>query len=137
MIDILLVEDNPEDVKLTQEALVDTGIPARLRTLMDGAQAMDYVNKQGDYADEPTPDVVFLDLNLPKRNGHAVLEELRRNVNWVSIPVVVLTVSRQQEEIVHALDNGMNFYMNKPVEPVKLASILNMVIEFWIKEKAS
>ena len=130
-LEILLVEDNQLDARLTEEALLDTGLENRLTTVEDGEAAISYLSRVGKYKESLRPDVVLLDLNLPKKDGQIVLEEMRRHPELEDIPVVVLTVSKKDEDITRALDSRMNYYMCKPVDPRQLFSVLEAVNELW------
>ncbi len=128
---ILLVEDTPSDVTLTEEALKDCPLDSKLAVVYDGEQAIDYLRRKGGHADAPRPDVILLDLNMPKKDGHEVLNEMKDDSDLESIPVVVLTVSQHEEEIVRAMDLKMNYYLNKPVNSKTLYPILLSIKELW------
>lgn len=130
-IEILLVEDSPADISLTEEALKDSGVLYRLSVVNDGEQAMDYLLKKSSYANSATPDVILLDLNMPKKTGHEVLAEMKEYPRLLEIPVVVLTVSQAEEDHAKALALNMNYYMSKPVTAVRLASILEAINDLW------
>jgi two-component system, chemotaxis family, response regulator Rcp1 len=119
---ILLVEDTPSDIRLTQEALKEGSLKYELTVLNDGEQAMEYFRKVAGTDEQP--DLVLLDLNMPKKNGHEVLAEMQEIEALKSIPVILLTVSRDEEEILHALDVKMNYYLGKPVTSEKLNTLL-------------
>jgi CheY-like chemotaxis protein len=123
-IKILLAEDSPDDVRLTIEALKDAGVPNELYTTEDGQEAVEFLFKQGKYSVAPTPDLVLLDLNLPKKTGHDVLKEMQAIPKFHEIPVVLLTVSQSEDDIARALETGMSYYMRKPVEAERLSSVL-------------
>ena len=126
-LEILLVEDSPADVRLTQEALKDINIQYNLTVVNDGEDAMTYLNKQKKIK---LPDVILLDLNLPRKNGHEVMEEIKNDEIFEQIPVVVLTVSQDEEDVLKALDLKMNYYINKPVNSNRLGAVLQMINEF-------
>jgi CheY-like chemotaxis protein len=126
-INILLVEDSPDDVRLTEEALLDAGLNNTLFVVEDGEEAVLFLERTGKYADAADPDIVLLDLNLPKRSGHEVLAEMKANPRYAETPVVLLTVSQSEDDIAKALDTGMNYYMRKPVEPKRLLSVLEAI----------
>ncbi len=130
-VEILLVEDSPADIALTEEALKESGLENTLTIVTDGEQAIEYLNKRGKYKDAESPDLILLDLNMPKKNGHEVLEVIKDNPKLEEIPVVVLTVSEAEEDIARALGLKMNYYLNKPVNVQKLAPILTTIIELW------
>ncbi|MBA3856223.1 MAG: response regulator [Cyanobacteria bacterium PR.3.49] len=130
-VEILLVEDSPADIALTEEALKESGLENTLTIVTDGEQAIEYLSKRGKYKDAESPDLILLDLNMPKKNGHEVLEVIKDNPKLEEIPVVVLTVSEAEEDIARALGLKMNFYLNKPVNVKKLAPILTTIIDLW------
>lgn len=130
-VEILLVEDSPADIALTEEALKESGLANTLTIVTDGEQAIEYLSKRGKYKDAESPDLILLDLNMPKKNGHEVLEVIKDNPKLEEIPVVVLTVSEAEEDIARALGLKMNYYLNKPVNVQKLAPILTTIIELW------
>ncbi len=130
-VEILLVEDSPADIALTEEALKESGLENTLTIVTDGEQAIEYLSKRGKYKDAESPDLILLDLNMPKKNGHEVLEVIKDDPKLEVIPVVVLTVSEADEDITRALGLKMNYYLNKPVNVQKLAPILTTIIELW------
>ncbi len=130
-VEILLVEDSPADIALTEEALKESGLDNTLTIVTDGEQAIEYLSKRGKYKDAESPDLILLDLNMPKKSGHEVLEVIKDNPKLEEIPVVVLTVSEAEEDITRALGLKMNYYLNKPVNVQKLAPILTTIIELW------
>lgn len=130
-VEILLVEDSPADIALTEEALKESGLANTLTIVTDGEQAIEYLNKRGKFKDAESPDLILLDLNMPKKNGHEVLEVIKDNPKLHEIPVVVLTVSEAEEDIARALGLKMNYYLNKPVSHKKLSPILTTIIELW------
>lgn len=130
-VEILLVEDSPADIALTEEALKESGLKNTLTIVTDGEQAIEYLSKRGKYKDAESPDLILLDLNMPKKNGHDVLEVIKDNPKLEEIPVVVLTVSEAEEDIARALGLKMNYYLNKPVNVQKLAPILTTIVELW------
>ncbi|PZM77745.1 MAG: response regulator [Candidatus Melainabacteria bacterium] len=130
-VEILLVEDSPGDIALTEEALKESGLQNTLTIVTDGEQAIEYLSKRGKYKDAGSPDLILLDLNMPKKSGHEVLEVIKDNPKLEEIPVVVLTVSEAEEDIARALGLKMNYYLNKPVNVQKLAPILTTIIELW------
>jgi two-component system, chemotaxis family, response regulator Rcp1 len=130
-VEILLVEDSPADIALTEEALKESGLENTLTIVTDGEQAIEYLSKRGKFKDAESPDLILLDLNMPKKNGHEVLEAIKDNPRLEEIPVVVLTVSEAEEDIARALGLKMNYYLNKPVSVQKLAPILTTIIELW------
>lgn len=130
-VEILLVEDSPADIALTEEALKDSGLESQLSVVTDGEQAIEYLHRRGRFSAAHKPDIILLDLNMPKKNGHEVLSEMKDNPELEAIPVVVLTVSQAEEDIVRALGLKMNYYLNKPVNAQKLTPILTTIIDLW------
>lgn len=132
-VNILLVEDNPGDVRLTQEAFKEGNLSVNLDVVMDGVEALDYLKKQGKYADKLTPDLVLLDLNLPKRDGREVLEVIKLDPELRRMPVVVLTTSNAEQDIQKSYNLYVNCYINKPVDFDKFFQIIKQIEEFWLK----
>lgn len=130
-VEILLVEDSPSDIALTEEALKESGLDNTLTIVTDGEQAIEYLSKRGKFKDVGSPDLILLDLNMPKKNGHEVLAAMKGNPALEEIPVVVLTVSEAEEDITRALGLKMNYYLNKPVNVQKLAPILTTIVQLW------
>ena len=130
-ITILLVEDNPGDVRLTEEALRETEIANRLVVVNDGQAALDFLRRNGPYADAPHPDLILLDLNLPKKDGREVLAEIKQDPHLRMIPVVVLTTSRDEGDILKSYDLHANCYVNKPVDLDRFLRIVKNIKEFW------
>ena len=130
-IEILLVEDNPGDVRLTQEALKDGKVTNRLHVTRDGVEAMAFLKKEGSYQDQPTPDLVLLDLNLPRKNGREVLQEMKSDEVLRSIPVVVLTTSEAQRDIIESYDLQANCFVTKPVDFEQFCTVVESIEEFW------
>lgn len=130
-IELLLVEDSPADIILTEEALKDANIATHMTVVNDGEEAMDYLLRRGKFTDAVKPDVILLDLNMPKKNGHEVLAEMKEDPELESIPVVVLTVSQEDEDVAKALNLKMNFYMSKPVTTARLQPILEEIHNLW------
>jgi chemotaxis family two-component system response regulator Rcp1 len=131
VIDILLVEDNPADVRLTQEAMRESKLLNRMSVVNDGIEAIAYLKKEGSYANATRPDLILLDLNLPKKDGRDVLSEIKNDDNLKSIPVVVLTTSEAHTDIVKTYDLHANCYITKPVELEKFMSIVRVIENFW------
>jgi CheY-like chemotaxis protein len=132
-IEILLVEDNPGDARLTFEALRAGQIANNIHHVTDGEQAMHYLRKAGPYVDAPSPDIVLLDLNLPRKNGREVLEEMKSDPTLRSIPVVTLTTSSARDDINACYALGANAYMVKPVEFDRFVEAVRSFEEFWLK----
>jgi two-component system, chemotaxis family, response regulator Rcp1 len=131
-IEILLVEDNPGDVELTREALDMAKVANRLHVVDDGADAVDFLFRRGRYANAPRPDIIFLDLNLPKKDGRQVLSEIKGDPSLAQIPVVVLTTSQTEEDILRAYQLHANCYVTKPVDFNQFLHIVSTIEEFWL-----
>jgi len=131
-IEILLVEDSAADVRLTIEALKEAKVRNKLNVVDDGAKALAYLNKKGEYANVIRPDLILLDLNLPKKSGREVLEEIKQDDNLKSIPVVVLTVSRAEEDVLHSYNLHANCYITKPVDFSKFMEVVKAIESFWL-----
>ena len=129
---ILLVEDNEGDILLTREALEEAKISTRLSVVKDGKQAIDFVNKAGDYSNASPPDILLLDINLPKKNGHEVLKFLKGNQNFKHIPVIMLTTSSSQRDINLSYDNYANCYITKPADVNDFLSVVAILESFWL-----
>jgi chemotaxis family two-component system response regulator Rcp1 len=132
LITILLVEDNPGDVRLVQEIFQDGKIFNRLQIARDGEQATDYLRQRGYYQDAPRPDLILLDLNLPKKNGAEVLEEIKTDPKLHSIPVIILTASKAEEDIARAYDHYANCYLTKPIDLNQFISVVQQIKTFWL-----
>jgi CheY-like chemotaxis protein len=131
-IEILLVEDNPGDVRLTKEALKEGKVYSNLHTVKDGVEAMEFLRKQGKYKDVPRPDIVLLDLNLPRKDGREVLEEIKSDDNLKRIPVVVLTTSKAEEDVLRTYNLHANCYVTKPVDLEKFMVVVKSIDVFWL-----
>jgi CheY-like chemotaxis protein len=131
--DILLVEDNPGDIRLTKEVFKEGGIANTLHVVEDGVAALDFCRQRGEYADAPRPDVVLLDLNLPRKNGDEVLEEIRDDPDLRALPVVVLTSSDSHKDIVKSYELCANAYITKPVDPDEFIEIIRAFEQFWLQ----
>lgn len=129
---ILLVEDNPGDVRLTVESLNQSKIRNSMNVVEDGMEAMAFLRREGKYADVPRPDLVLLDLNLPKKDGREVLEEIKTDDELKRIPVVVLTTSQAEEDILRAYGLNANCYITKPVDLDQFVKVVNSIEEFWL-----
>ncbi|WP_254528536.1 response regulator [Natrinema gelatinilyticum] len=128
---ILLVEDNPGDVRLTKEAFKQGRIENDLHVVSNGADALDFLSGRNDYRDAPRPDLVLLDLNLPVKNGEDVLEELKDDPALRPIPVIVLTSSRAEEDVVKSYELHANAYLTKPVDPDEFIETVRAFEKFW------
>ena len=131
-IEILLVEDNPGDVRLTREAFKEGKVLNNLSVVEDGVEAVAFLRQQGKYADAPRPDLILLDLNLPKKDGREVLPEIKGDTNLKRIPVVVLTTSKAEQDIVKTYNLHANCYVTKPVDLEQFISVVRSVQHFWL-----
>ncbi len=133
LVEILLVEDNPGDVRLTQEAMKEAKIRNNLSVTHDGVEAMAFLRREGEYADAPRPDVVLLDLNLPKKDGRSVLADIKADPDLRRIPVVILTSSKAQEDILDSYDLHANCYVTKPGDLEQFIEVVKSVEDFWFQ----
>jgi CheY-like chemotaxis protein len=131
-IEILLVEDNPADVRLTQEVFKDCRILNNLHIAKDGIEAMDFLTRKGDFKDKPMPDLVLLDLNLPKKDGREVLADMKNDPELKKIPVIVLTTSEAEQDIVRSYNLGANCYITKPVDLNQFIRVVHGIEDFWL-----
>jgi CheY-like chemotaxis protein len=131
-IHILLVEDNEADILLTKEALNDLKIIVNLSTVNDGEKALDFLEKKGDYVSADTPDLILLDVNLPKKNGHEVLQFIKENNLYKHIPVIMLTTSSSEMDINLAYKNHANCFITKPIEVKDFLNVIASIENFWI-----
>lgn len=129
---IFLVEDNRADIRLIQEAMKTSSISHQLVTVRDGMNAMAYLRQEGEYTDALRPDLIVLDLNLPKKDGREVLAEIKADPNLKRIPVVVLTTSRNEEDIFHSYDLHVNCYITKSRNLKELFKIVKGIEDFWL-----
>jgi CheY-like chemotaxis protein len=133
LINILLVEDNPADVRLTQEALKEAAhARTRLHVAGDGVEAMEFLHREGSFAGAPRPDLMLLDLNLPRVDGRQVLAEVKGDPELRRIPVVVLTTSPSDDDILHAYDQHVNSYIRKPVDLDQFLHVLRAIDDYWL-----
>lgn len=131
-IDILLVEDNPGDVRLTIEALREGKVRNNLAVAPDGEEALAYLHRQGSYRDAPRPDLILLDLNLPRRDGREVLAEIKSDPVLKTIPVVILTTSQADQDITKSYELSANCYISKPVDLDQFIFIVKSIESFWL-----
>jgi two-component system, chemotaxis family, response regulator Rcp1 len=131
-IEILLVEDSPGDVRLTQEALRDAKVQNHLHVASDGIEATLFLSRQGKHANAPRPDLILLDLNLPKKSGRDVLEEIKMDPVLQSIPVVILTTSAAEEDILRSYQLHANCYITKPVDLHQFLKVVKTIDNFWL-----
>jgi two-component system, chemotaxis family, response regulator Rcp1 len=130
-IEILLVEDNIGDIRLTEEALKESNLIVNLTVARDGMEAMDFLRGQGSHVNAPNPDLILLDLNLPRKDGREVLQEIKNDADLKRIPVVVLTTSEAESDIVATYGFHANCYITKPVDMDQFIKIVKMLEEFW------
>jgi CheY-like chemotaxis protein len=130
-VEILLVEDNPGDVRLTKEALKESKIINNLNVVTDGIEAIAYLNNQGDFKSKPRPELILLDLNLPKKDGREVLAEIKQDKELARIPVVILTTSEADEDILKTYELHANCYITKPVDIEQFIKVVKSVGDFW------
>jgi chemotaxis family two-component system response regulator Rcp1 len=131
-INILLVEDNPGDIRLTREVLKEGKIQNKLNVVTDGEEALLFLKKSGDYKDACTPDLILLDLNLPKKDGREVLAEIKNDPNLVCIPVIILTTSAAEQDILNTYSNHANCYITKPVDFGQFITVIRAIEDFWL-----
>ena len=132
-IDVLLVEDDPGDVLMTREAFDENKVANRLAVVSDGESAMAYLRKEGPYADAPTPDLVLLDLNLPRMDGREVLAAMKGDQALRSIPVVVLTTSEAEEDVLRSYALHANAYVTKPVDFERFIDVVRQIDDFFVQ----
>lgn len=130
-VEVLLVEDNPGDVRLTQEALRESVFDVHLNVARDGVEALDFLNKRETFTDAPRPDLILLDLNLPRKNGREVLSEIKQDPDLKRIPVLVMTTSRSEQDIQRAYALNANCYIAKPMDLNEFLRIVRTIEEFW------
>lgn len=130
-VEILLVEDNPVDILITRQALQDGKVYNRLHVVEDGEEAMDFLHREGKFVQAPRPDVVLLDLNLPKKSGMEVLAEMRRDAELALIPVVVLTTSEAEADILESYQLHANCFITKPVDMEQFTEVIKKIEGFW------
>jgi len=129
--EILLVEDNPADIRLTQEVLADSKLKNRLHVVKDGATALDFLYQRHAYENVPRPDLVLLDLNLPGVDGHQVLKTVKTDPALRAIPVVIMTTSSADEDILSTYENAANCYVTKPIDFDQFIKVVETLEEFW------
>ena len=130
--EILLVEDSPGDVRLTREALKDAKVYINLHVASDGIEAMAFLNREGEYAHAPRPDLILLDLNLPRKDGRQVLEEIKESPSLKRIPVVILTTSSADEDVMRSYQFHANCYISKPVDLDGFLKVVRSIDNFWL-----
>ena len=131
-VEILLVEDNPGDVRLTREALKEGKVYSNLHWAKDGVEALEFLRHEGRFADVPRPDIILLDLNLPKKDGREVLSEIKNDEDLKRIPVVILTTSKAEEDVLRSYQLHANCYVTKPVDLEKFIVVVQSIDRFWL-----
>ena len=131
-LELLLVEDNPGDVRLTREALKDNELATHLSVVVDGEAAVEFVHRRGEYADAPRPVLILLDLNLPKKDGREVLAEIKADPDLRRIPVIVLTSSKSESDVIAAYELHANSYCAKPVQLDAFIELVGSIEAFWL-----
>jgi len=131
-IEILLVEDNPGDERLTREALKEGKVYHNLHWAKDGVEAMEFLYRRGKFKDAPRPDIILLDLNLPKKDGREVLQDIKSDETLKRIPVVVLTTSKAEEDVLRTYNLHANCYVTKPVDLEKFIVVVRSIDVFWL-----
>jgi len=131
-INILLVEDNPGDVRLTQEALKESKVLNSLEVVHDGVEALAFLRREDRFADAPSPDLILLDLNMPRKDGREVLAEIKSDDILRRIPVVVLTISEAEEDVLKTYDLHANCYITKPLDLDKFGTVVKTIEDFWM-----
>jgi CheY-like chemotaxis protein len=132
MIQILLVEDDPGDVLITKEAFAENKVRNHLSVVSDGETAMSFLRREGDFAAAPRPDLILLDLNLPRKDGHEVLAEIKSDVDLQRIPVVVLTTSDAEEDVLRSYDMHANAFVTKPVDFGRFLNVVKQIDDFFV-----
>ena len=130
--EILLVEDNPGDVRLTREAMAEANVLNNLHVAADGEQALQFLNREGPYQDAPRPDLILLDLNLPRKDGREVLRVIKSTAELKRIPVVILTTSKADEDIARTYDLHANCYITKPMDLDQFINVVKHIEGFWL-----
>ena len=131
--ELLLVEDNPGDVRLTQEALKSGQVQVNLNVARDGVEAMDFLRQRAAFQGAPKPDLILLDLNLPRKNGREVLSEIKSDPELRRIPVLIMTTSRAEQDVNRAYNLNANCYITKPMDLDEFLRIVKAIEEFWLK----
>ncbi len=132
-LEVLLIEDNPGDIRLTKEALRNGDVAVSLNVARDGVEALDFLHRQGSFATAPRPDIILLDLNLPRKSGREVLSEIKVDPNLKRIPVLVMTTSRADQDIDRAYSLNANCYITKPMDLDEFLRIVKSIEDFWLK----
>ena len=132
LVEILLIEDNPGDARLTREALKDGKVRNSLHIVYDGEEATDFLFKRNQYKNAPRPDLIILDLNLPKKNGQEVLAEIKADDSLKSIPVIILTISKQEQDIIRSYNLHANCFLIKPIDLNQFFEVIKSIEDFWL-----
>ncbi len=133
VVEVLLVEDNPGDARLTQEALREGKLRNRIHHARDGVEALAFLRREGEFRDAPVPDIILLDLNMPRKDGREVLAEIKADPKLRLIPVVILTTSEAENDIVKSYELHANCYITKPVDLEKFTTIVHTIEDFWLQ----
>ncbi|HBP86593.1 MAG: response regulator [Nitrospira sp.] len=131
-IEILLIEDNPADIRLTQEAFREARLQNTIHVVQDGVSAMDFIRQKAPYQHAPRPDLILLDLNLPKKDGREVLRDIKADPHTRTIPVVVLTTSEDEEDVLRSYDLHANAYLVKPIDVLQFITMIRSLESFWL-----
>ena len=131
-VEILLIEDNPGDIRLTQEVLNEAKVLNTLSVVKDGAKAMAYLRREEEFADAIRPDLILLDLNLPKKDGREILDEIKKDPDLKRIPVVILTTSSAEQDILKSYDKYANAYITKPIDLGQFVDVVRSIEHFWL-----
>jgi len=131
-VEILLVEDNPGDERLTREALQEGQLASQLHVVHDGVEALDFLHRRGSYRNAVRPDLILLDLNLPRMDGREVLAEIKRHPELKRIPIVILTTSQSEQDVSYSYDLHANCYVTKPVRFDRFISVVRLIEDFWL-----
>lgn len=129
--DILVVEDNPGDARLTREVLNDSGIQSCLYVVNDGVEAMEFLRNKGRFRDSPMPDLIIMDLNLPRKDGREVLAEIKNDDYLQHIPIVIMTISQAEEDIINSYKLHANCFITKPIDLNQFIKVIKSIEEFW------
>ena len=132
-IEVLLVEDSPADVRLTREALKEAKVRNNVHVAVDGVDAMDFLHRRGKHTNAPIPDLILLDLNLPKKDGREVLEDIKSHDRLKRIPVVILTTSQSEQDILESYQLSANAYVTKPVDLEQFLDVVKSIEGFWLE----
>lgn len=131
LVDILVVEDNPGDARLIREVLKDSNLLSSLYFATDGVEALDFLHNRGRFSGMPKPDLIILDLNLPKKDGREVLAELKSDKDLIHIPVIIMTISQAEEDILRSYNLHANCYISKPIDLNEFIKVIKSIEDFW------